>query len=508
MKDNKRILLLSVIVLGLFVHAAALFTLHMMPLHLPTATYQNMISHEESTKDYFNRQMRSEALAEIFNNLQEAEPEVKQQFHELSAEYAPALEIALGDRTPVDLEIEPFALDPALHPTLSEEGELSLQEGSRLISDMPLVTSIELPPLAEVDYEDDPYTSFGTLAGSEHFDINVEYAPKRHRPGYVFKITFSPKEEIDFKRIRQNIFFLIDRSNSIPRARYALNKQAVSASLDYLKEGDTFNILIFDGRVVRMALDPVPWSDETVAEARAFLDRHGHGGHFAATELYASLGKIIPQDVSDHEVNTAILLSDGDTYLSQEKQRQMIGGWTKLNAGKVSLYCVASGTGNNLPLLDLISSFNQGRLIYSQDHNELTPMMKNLIETIHAPIGKDMVATAITADKQTNILLQPKAVRLPDLYQYRPFVVYGSTNRLTDFVLFLQGKYYDQRFDIKKKISFANLPIGSFSIERTWTQLLAHECYSSYLEDGNREHLEVAKQLLLPLNLPTPWVER
>ncbi len=228
--------------------------------------------------------------------------------------------------------------------------------------------------------------------------------------------------------------------------------------------------------------------------------------HFAATELYASLDKIIPQDVSDHEVNTAILISDGDTFLSQEKQRKMIGEWTKRNQGKICLYSIATGTGNNLPLLDMISAFNQGYLIYSQDYNKLNPMIVKLLQAIQAPIGKEMVATPISVDKQTTVLLQPKAVRLADLYEHRPFVVYGSTNRLSAFILFLQGKYYDRRFDIKKKISFENAKIGSFSIERKWTQLLAHEFYARYFEDGNLGHLEAAKQLLLPMNIPTPWI--
>jgi len=369
------------------------------------------------------------------------------------------------------------------------------------------VTTVNMPPLAEIEYQDDPYMSFGTIAGSEHFDVEVEYAPKRYRPGYVFKVTFYPRSDVVFKRIRQNVFFLVDRSNSIPRARYALNKRAVSEALDHLKSGDTFNILIFDDRVVRLASQAVPWNEENVAVARSFLERQGHGGYFAATELYASLGKIIPQDVSDHEVNTAILLSDGDTYLSQEKQRLMIAEWTRHNQGKVCLYCIASGSGNNLPLMDLISSFNQGRLIYSQDHNELQPMIVNLLRTVQAPIGKEMIATPITADKQAVVLLQPKAIRLPDLYQDRPFVVYGSTNRLSDFVLFLQGKYYDRRFDIKKTISFESAKMGSFSIERKWTQLLAHEFYANYFEDGNLGHLEAAKQLLLPMNIPTAWID-
>lgn len=501
---SKRFLLAICLVTGLCVHGAVLFGLHKLPLKTHQRPFYKAAGVQQAVTEFFARLKRTESIAEIYNKLRESEPELKHAFHELHTEYAPALEIALETGSMLDLEVDPFSFEPDLHTASFDKGEVSLWEESRLISTTPLATTMDMPLFADRDFED-ATLDCGTLANGEHFDVEVEYAPKRYRPGYVFKASFYPRSDVVFKRIRQNVFFLIDRSNSIPRARYALNKRVVAEALEYLKAGDTFNILIFDDKVVRFAQDAVPWNEETIAEARAFLDRQGHGGYFAATELYASLGKIIPQDVSDHEVNTAILLSDGDTYLSQEMQRQMIAGWTARNHGKVCLYSIASGTGNNLPLLDLLSSFNQGCLIYTQDHNELAPILVNLLRTIHSPIGKEIVATPVTADKQTTVILQPKAVRLPDLYQHRPFVVYGSVNRLSDFVLFLQGKYYDRRFDIKKTISFENAKIGSFSLERKWTQLLVYEYYAHYLEDGNPDHLEAAKQLLRPMNIPSPW---
>ncbi|NGX53329.1 MAG: hypothetical protein K1000chlam4_00038 [Chlamydiae bacterium] len=345
------------------------------------------------------------------------------------------------------------------------------------------------------------------IAESDHFSATVEYAPRRFLSGYVFKITFNPKSDIAFKRIRQNYFFLVDRSNSISRSRYFYNKKAISSSLALLQPGDAFNILIFDGRVTRLSDRPLPFAEDNLALARDFLDKQGHGGHFAATDLYASLGKIIPHDVSEKEVNTAILLSDGDTYLTLEKQRKTIGRWTMRNKGKVALFSLASGRGNNMPLLELISTFNKGTLIYAPTHEEVEEKLTRLITTVQNPIGKKMRATAITGDPQNLIQLQPKNMRFPELYQNRPFVVWGTTNRLTPFTLFLQGDYYDRRFDIKKKISFEAAQNGTLSLEREWTRLLAQDHYEQYFIDGKIAHLEAAKQLLSPLNLPVPLLK-
>lgn len=501
MSKNKPFIIFLAFVLGIGLHVGFLFLLQTVTL--TPAIFQNKIVLDKDSLLF--KRKRNQVLAEIFEHLTESEAEIKESFQDLKREYAPSLEVAFPERAPT----EPFSFDhDRIEWEMSKDGALILWEGNDLVLPSLPSTLTESPPLSTLSLEDDPCENFERLVGSDHFDIQVEYAPKRSRPGYVFKITFVPRTDAHFQRICQNYYFLLDRSNSIPRSRYLLNKKAVSSALNALQPGDTFNILIFDDRVARFSENTVPWSEEKVALARQFLESQGHGGLFAATELYASLGKIIPIDVPDTEVNTAILLSDGDTYLSTDKQRQTIGKWTARNQGKVSLFSVASGTGNNIALLELLSTFNKGLLVYTQEHAQIEERLVHLIHSIQNPIGKKMTATAVCIDKQMTVMLHPKKARLPDLYQNRLFTVYGSTNRVSDFYLFLQGQYYSRRFDIKKKISFERAKMGSPSIERQWVQLLVQEYYERYFEDGNFAHLEAAKQLLLPLNLPVPLLDR
>ncbi|MCH9608664.1 MAG: hypothetical protein S4CHLAM45_12450 [Chlamydiales bacterium] len=502
-------LLFIVIFVALSCHLAFVVYLHKHPISTHFLYDRPLTYIEDEAFELLKRKERSEILAQIFDQITETTVEVKEDLHDLQAEFSPTASIAFPDGEPFLIADEAFRLehDPLDFSSIGE-GELTPFVGETFITSSPLLVSSEIPILNDFIQNHDAYDELGIVAGSNHFDVHIEYVQKQNRPGYVFKATFSPKREVRFKRIQQNYYFLLDRSNSIPRARFALNKAVVSKALDYLKPRDTFNILIFDDKVLKLSESSLKWNEENVIRARGFLEKHGHGGYFASTELYSSLGKIIPENVSDREVNTAILLSDGDTYLPQEKQRKVIGGWTDTNEGKVALYSIASGGGNNLPLLDLITSFNKGALIYSYDHGQLSDRLVQLIHMIRNPIGKEMVATAVPVDKQSVILLQPKNRRLPDLYQNRPFVVYGSTNRLCDFVLFLQGKYYDQRFDIKKRITFENAKLGSSAIEKAWTQLVVQEFYERFFEDGNKKHLDAAKHLLAPLNIPVPLLNK
>lgn len=510
---NRKGMLFFSITFGIVAHIGGLFWIHNSSLSLPQSSFNNVVSAHQNNLEWEERQKRGELLAELFGTFEAPILEVKESLQELKAEYAPNLELRFPTDFPLQIAESTFDFDnfekslQEIHGGESgDQGYEQRENSSTLLTPMPPLSLIGTPPLAPISYESATFDDQGVVASSEYFDIEVEYAPKRLRPGYVFKVTLLPHADIEFKKMRQNFYFLLDRSNSIPRTRYLLNKKAVAQALAFLKPGDRFNVLIFDHRLVGFQQHLVDWSEETVQAAREFLDKQSHGGYFAATELYASLGKIIPKDVAENEINNAILLSDGDTYLSQEKQRLTIGGWTAQNKGKVSLYTVTSGRGNNLPLLELLSSFNKGCLIYAQQHSDVEERLNLLMRTLQRPIGKHMVVTAVTQDPSMTILLQPKKSRIPDLYQNRPFVIYGTTNKLSDFVLFMQGKYHDSHFDIKKRISFERAKPGAYFVERGWTQLVAQEFYERYFAEGNVLHLEGAKQLLSPLNLPMPLI--
>ncbi|MFN0065166.1 MAG: hypothetical protein ACKVOH_02895 [Chlamydiales bacterium] len=501
---HKKILYI-VLTASVGVHLLFFFLLHNHSFRgSSTSHLGNMHFFYDEALGILQKKERTALLAQIFEHIEQAPREIKEELHELIPELGPMPLVAFPEASPTFEIQEGFSLnEESLVVNPSDEDLYSLLDGNPLISVIPALIASELP-LLDCFQEERSYQGKGEIADSPHFDVDVEYAQKQNRPGYVFKIIFTPKQDVVFKRISQNYYFLIDRSNSIPRGRFIVNKRMVSEALNYLKPRDTFNILVFDDQVTRFSQNNLPWNHESVASAREFLQEQQHGGFFAATELYSSLGKIIPQQVSDHEVNTAILLSDGDSYLPIEQQRQTIGGWTCQNEGKISLFSIASGGGNNLPLLDLLSNFNKGALVYAMNPSDISERFIQLLKMIRNPIGKRMTATAIPKEKQMSIILQPKSSRLPYLYQNRPFVIYGSTNRLSDFVLFLQGNYYDSHFDIKKHISFSEARRGSPAIEKAWTQLVAQEFYERFLEDGNIKHLEGAEQLLTPLNLPVP----
>lgn len=503
---NKQKLLCTVL-LSAAVHAYLLYFIHLSPIHSSfvwdTALSQSFYEH---TYEKFLKEQRTLELGKIFSQLEPTTQTRKEELLDLSFEFSPRPLITFPEGEPLLLDGEEFSLANTKIelPSSPFEG-IHIEEGSSLISSTPYLISNELPhaSVQMINYDD---ASNVELDG-DAFDIHVEYTHKKERPGFVFKLTLTPKAAPRFARLPQTFYFLIDRSNSIPRGRFILNKQIVATALGHLKPGDHFNILLFDDRVVKLSEDSLQWNQESVLKAREFLEKQQHGGYFAVTDLYTTLGKVLPRNVEADHMHTAILLSDGDTYLPLEKQRQTIGHWTLQNGGKIALYTATTGGGNNLPLLELISVFNKGMLLYSPDPEKMEERFIELIKMIRNPIAKEMSLTAISSDPQMSIRLQPKEHHLPHLYLNRPYVIYGSTNRLSDFVLFLQGESKGHPIDLKKQISFKRALSSSPDLEKRWVQLIAYEHYHNFLKEGNLKHLDIAKRLLQPYKLPMPLKE-
>jgi hypothetical protein len=343
----------------------------------------------------------------------------------------------------------------------------------------------------------------GHIASSSDFDLRVEYASRQEGGGYLFRLVLSPKTGVVFKTIKHNVFFLIDRSHSIDKDRYAATKIAVSHALDLLREGDTFNLFVFDNQIVSFSPENIPVTKGYINAAKEWLARQPYGGLFASTDLYTSLGNIVPDAVGPQELNTAILLSDGETYLPKDKQRQCIAAWTERNAGKVALYSLAVGKGNNLPLLDLLTALNRGRLAYSSAHAQVAQSLGDLMKSVENPIGKDIIGSIVPLQNDSIVSLYPPRERLPDLYRDTPYALYGCCSSLEDFYLFLQGRYYDRFLDIKQRVSFRMAQqVPRADLERMWAIQQAYDHYQQYLADGNASSLTAAKRLLAPYGIP------
>ncbi len=137
-------------------------------------------------------------------------------------------------------------------------------------------------------------------------------------------------------------------------------------------------------------------------------------------------------------------------------ERELALDWTAYNNGRVSLFAIGISGDPHLSTLDAFTAFNRGKLLYPPTKRGIKRKLLKLIKTISYPLVKNLTATAISRSMQTKITLYPQKKQMPSLFLDEPYVILGTTTKLDDFVLFVQGKLKNKWLNIKKPISFVN----------------------------------------------------
>jgi hypothetical protein len=349
--------------------------------------------------------------------------------------------------------------------------------------------------LSDLEQYDFPPIAMATEWNND-FDVNVVFLPNPEGQGYIFSLSVQPNYDFSNHSLRQNLYFVIDRSNSVQKHRFAVFKRAVLKALASMQHGDTFNIVILDKKLTTFSPQSRPVTIKNIQAAEEFLEKEEAGGLFAAGEMYTSLEKVLALIPESDEIHTAILLTDGKSSLNPERKQKAMKKWVDKNNGKLAVYTAAVGRDNDLVGLDMLSSISGGRLLYSDTHASLPRKLAKLVLDLKDPIAKDLLITAVPHHPQSHIEFYAAGSHLPALYSHQPYLLIGQIDDPCAFDLIIQGRHHDQWIAIKKNVSFIEGQKGSQALESDWSAQHANRCYAKFLEEGKIAHLKEAKEIL------------
>ncbi len=349
--------------------------------------------------------------------------------------------------------------------------------------------------LSELDKYDFPALSHAA-EWNDDFDVGITFLPNPEGKGYIFSLSLNPNYDLSSHSLKQNLYFILDRSSSIQKHRFGVFKRAVLKALSSMQQGDTFNILVMDKKVLRFSPENRPATLKNIRAAEEFLDKQEAGGLFTSSDIYTSIDKILPSIPENEEIHTAILLTDGKTGMSAERKQLAFKKWVEKNNGKISLYACAIGRDNDLLSLDMLCSLSGGKLLYSDTHASFPRKLAKLVLDLKDPVAKDLIITAIPQNPNTHIEFYAAGSHLSSLFSHQPYVIVGLIDDPCSFDLVIQGRHRDQWIAIKKNISFVEGHKGDYTLENQWNAQHANICYSKFLKEGKAAHLKTAKEIL------------
>ncbi|MGD2169722.1 MAG: hypothetical protein PVI40_05735 [Chlamydiota bacterium] len=352
------------------------------------------------------------------------------------------------------------------------------------------IVSPKLPSLDQLNtytYEDD-------------FEVDVVATPVEGGQ-YIFAITLIPKADIDLPRIRQNFFFLIDRSNSIQKRRLKVTRDAVYHGVSSIDSEDMFNIIAFDSKVDKLFPSMKTVSKEAKQQAKRFLIGQKLASFFASPNIYNCLYTVSNLMQEDGAINNIILLSNGQGLSHESLEHYFMGQWTHTNYGKASLFSIAMNDDLHVTDLELMSIINRGWLMNSSTRGGINRKLIKLLKAINKPILQDMTSTATSFSIENSLTLFTPFKQLPNLYANQPYVILGKCDQLEDFVLTLQGKNHGKWINIKKRIDLSSAKQGDEALEEQWALHEAWDRYRNYLKTADSTYLEQARMILEPYNI-------
>jgi hypothetical protein len=345
-------------------------------------------------------------------------------------------------------------------------------------------------------------SSLGTVSYHNEFETQVHYTPREDGKGYYFALKMKPNKRLYFESPEKNVIFVIDGSSSIKKHRFNVFKDGVIRALPYLKQGDTFNILVTDAELTSMNKSSIPWNKKALIDARLFLDSRPYRGFFINYDAFDLIAKITPYFDFEKE-NVIVLLTDGNSLNSIRHHKEALQKLAVTNQGNLSIFTASASQNNNLPMLDLMSTFNNGELMYSKTHAAFPRKLAVLIKHIGSFLAKDIHIQIASKNFDTGIEFYPNEQTLPSLYSDKPYMVYGSITDLKDFDLLLQGFTGDQWINIKQHISFKNAEKATYAMKRNVALQQAYVCYDYFLQKEDPFFLTEAKRFLEPHSMPS-----
>ena len=393
-------------------------------------------------------------------------------------------------------------VDPKMATALVTTQEVEKEETfSPLLLPNPLVIYPDkkevLLASSSLELEDYDFSDL-TMPGewNDDFDVDITFLPNPEGKGYIFSLALSSHFDLSSHSLKQHFYFLLDRSSSIQKHRFQVFKRATLKALSSMQEGDTFNILVLDKKITRFSPQNLPVSLKNIQAAEAFLGKQEAGRLFGSSDIYTTIGALLPFIPEDEEQHTAILLTNGKTDMNPERKQATFKTWVAQNKGKISLYTCAIGIDNDLVSLDMLSSLTGGKLIYSDTHASFPRKLSKLILDLKDPVAKELSISVVPENPRSHVTFYPAGSHLSSLFGHQPYVIVGQIDEPCAFDLILQGRHRGEWIAIKKNISFIDGHKGDPAFEKMWNSEHANLCYAKFLKEGALKHLKEAQEIL------------
>jgi Ca-activated chloride channel family protein len=275
--------------------------------------------------------------------------------------------------------------------------------------------------------------------------------------GYFMLMAVPPVDYVISDIQPKEITFIIDTSGSMSGPKIEQAKNALRALAHGLNPQDAFNIIRFSSDFSSFSPRPVPFTQENVDRADAYIDRlQAEGG----TEMLPPLMTALKQPRDEGRMPLIVFLTDAQ--VGNEFQILKV---IQANLGDTRLYTFGIDTAPNDYLLRKMAELGRGTVEFVQPSQNLEEIIARFQNRIASP-----VLTNVRIDWKSAAVDGVYPSPIPDLFLARPLVLIGRVSNPGQHPITLRGMSVAGPVTVPLRIDFDHPTADSTTLATLWAR--------------------------------------
>ena len=320
-------------------------------------------------------------------------------------------------------------------------------------------------------------------------------------PGRIyFRIGIQPRPDKDVPVVAKDIVWVQDVSASISEERLNYCRRGLSAALETMNPADRFAVVAFRESFASCFPGWTAVTPESKKKASEFVSLLRS---FGQTDIFGSLQSLIKLPRDPKRPMIAVIVTDGKPTFGMTESAKIIGAFSKLNSGLVSVYMFGTQSSANTYLLDMLTYCNRGAsTVLSGNRWDIPASMATVYDGVRNPVMADI---SVVFDSASKSEVYPKSTA--NLYKDRPLELAGVCPEGTEELVFqLRGLAADKGYDSIFRLSLTrHAKLGTPAIKARWAQQKMFHLVGAYSRDPHQQTFAEMLKVNRLYGIPIPY---
>jgi hypothetical protein len=315
-----------------------------------------------------------------------------------------------------------------------------------------------------------------------------------------FRIAIRPRADKPMPVLPKDLLLVQDSSASLAEERLYFSRLALTDALSQLGPSDRFNVLAFSDRSTLCFPEWAPVNETNRAAARTFIGALRSSGE---TDLFASLRRILDLPRDPQRPLVVVMVTDGRPTAGTLASTEIIGAFTRLNDGALSLFGFGTHARANTYLLDMLTYCNRGETRLNRASRwTLQKEISDFVASVRQPVMHDI---RFAFDAVSGSEVYPK--QPTSLYADRTLELYGSCGGdVRELALQLRGRAGGSDYDAVFRLDVArDAQDGDAELRARWAWQRMYHLIGLYARDPKPLYLKAMERLNADYAIPIPY---